>query len=238
MNRKEWIAIILVSLFSGAIGTILYTGALGKVNYIQYSVVVLLQQQLQPIWAIAAAAILLKEKITKKFLLWAGVALIAIYFVTFKDMRVNFGTGNGTVIAGLMALAAGFLWGSSTAISKYVLNKVSFVTGTALRFYLAPIFAFIIIAFTGQTHALFTLNTIQWITLWIITFSTGLVAVLFYYYGLKRTPARVSTICELVFPGSVIFIDYFYYHHGLSITQIFGVLLLLFAIYKVTEFKK
>ncbi len=53
MSRKEWIAIAVVSLLSGALGTILYTAALGKVQYIQYSVVVLLQQ-LQPLWAIAA----------------------------------------------------------------------------------------------------------------------------------------------------------------------------------------
>src|SRR5258708_10010553 len=89
MSRKEWIAITIVSLFSGALGTILYTAALGKINYTQYSVVVLLQQELQPIWAIGTAAILLREPISKRFLGWAGVALIAAYFITFKDLRVN-----------------------------------------------------------------------------------------------------------------------------------------------------
>src|SRR6185503_13126034 len=42
MTKKEWIAISLVALFSGALGTIFYTAALGKINYSQYSVVVLL----------------------------------------------------------------------------------------------------------------------------------------------------------------------------------------------------
>src|SRR5438309_329455 len=64
MTKKEWLAIGVVSLFSGALGTIFYTAALQKVNYTQYSVVVLLQPQLQPIWAIATAAILSNEKIT------------------------------------------------------------------------------------------------------------------------------------------------------------------------------
>src|ERR1035437_5724446 len=63
MTRKEWFAIGIVALFSGALGTILYTAALQQINYSSYSVVVLLQQQLQPIWAIATAAILLKERI-------------------------------------------------------------------------------------------------------------------------------------------------------------------------------
>lgn len=236
MTRKEWLAIALVSLFSGALGTILYTAALGYINYqAQYSVVVLLQQQLQPIWAIGTAAILLKERVTKQFLFWAGIALVAAYFITFKDLQVNFSTGSGTTMAGLFALLAGLMWGSSTAVSKYVLNKVSFVTGTALRFFLAPVFAFGFILFNNQTSLLLKVTPPQFLTLFLITFSTGMVALLFYYYGLKRTPARVTTLCELVWPASAVLIDYFLYHKTLSYSQIFGIALLLFAIYQVTK---
>ncbi|HLL60965.1 MAG TPA: DMT family transporter, partial [Candidatus Nitrosocosmicus sp.] len=137
MSRKEWLAIIIVALLSGALGTIFYTAALGQVKYIQYSIVVLLQQ-LEPIWAILAASIILKEKISKQFLFWAALALISAYLITFKDLTFNFNTGNGTLIAGLLALSAGIFWGTSTAISKYVLNKVSFLTATALRFLFTP----------------------------------------------------------------------------------------------------
>ena len=237
MSRKEWIAITIVALFSGALGTIFYTAALGKVNYIQYSVVVLLQQ-LQPIWAILAAAILLKEKITKKFIFWALLALVAAYFISFKDLKVNFQSGAGTAIAAGLALLAGVLWGSSTAISKYVLNKVSFLAATALRFLLAPFFAFGFIVSLGQTSSLTAITSSQLTTLLLIAFSTGLVALAIYYYGLKKTPARITTICELVWPASAIFIDYFYLHNGLSYTQILGVVVLLFAIYNVAWNKK
>ncbi len=235
MTKKEWLAIAVVALFSGALGTIFYTAALGKINYTQYSVVVLLQQQLQPIWAIATASILLHEKITKRFLFWAFIALAAAYLVTFKDLTVNLSTGSGTVIAGLLALSAGLMWGSSTAISKFVLNKVSFLTGAALRFLLAPIFALMLIVGGNQTQSLFTLTLTQWETLLLITFSTGMMALLFYYYGLKKTPARITTLCELVWPASAIFIDYSLYHKTLNLTQVFGVLLLLLAIYQVTK---
>lgn len=238
LTRKEWIGISIVSLFSGALGTVLYTAALGNVNYIQYSVVVLLQQQLQPIWAIGAAAILLREKVTKRFILWALLALIAAYMITFKDLRVNLTTGSATALAGFMALAAGFMWGSSTAVSKYVLYKVSFVTGTALRFLLAPLFALLFVVSLGQTESLFVLTQQQWITLVFITFSTGLVALLFYYYGLKKTPARVTTLCELVWPASAIFIDYVYFHNSFSSTQIIGIILLGIAIYNVTKYRE
>ena len=234
LSRKEWIAMGVVALFSGALGTIFYTSALQNINYTQYSVVVLLQQ-LQPIWAIGMAALLLKEKITKKFIGWAALALIAAYFISFKDLNVNFATGSGTVKAALLALGAGVMWGSSTAISKYVLNKVSFLAGTALRFILAPIFALFIILGNNQTSALYTLTTPQWQTLLLITFSTGMVALVFYYYGLKKTPARITTLCELVWPASAILIDYSYFHRTLSATQIFGIVLLGITIYNVTR---
>ncbi len=234
LTRKEWIAISVVALFSGALGTIFYTSALQLINYTQFSVVVLLQQ-LQPIWAIGMAALLLKEKITKQFLVWAGVALVAAYFISFKDLNVNLSTGSGTVMAALLALGAGIMWGSSTAISKYVLNKVTFLTGTALRFILAPIFALLLVLGNNQTAALYTLTTAQWQTLLLITFSTGMVALAIYYYGLKRTPARITTLCELVWPASAVLIDYFYFHKTLSVTQMLGIAVLLFAIYQVTK---
>lgn len=234
MTRKEWLAIGLVSLFSGALGTIFYTAALGKINYTQYSVVVLLQQ-LQPIWAIATAAILLHEKISRRFLFWAAISLIAAYFISFKNLQPNISTGGGTFIAALLALMAGVMWGSSTAISKYVLKKVSFVTGTALRFFLSPIFALFIVFGVNQSKSILTINSSQWFTLLLIALSTGLVALLFYYYGLKKTPARITTLCELVWPASAIFIDYFLYNKSLSVTQIFGVALLVLSIYQVTR---
>ncbi len=235
LTRKEWIAILAVALFSGALGTMLYTAALGKIQYSQYSVVVLLQQQLQPIWAILTAAILLREKVSKKFILWAIVALVAAYFISFKDLTVNLNTGSETAMAGLLALLAGVLWGSSTAISKFVLNKVSFLAATALRFLLAPVFALLIILASNQGTALTAITFSQLQTLLIITFSTGMLALGFYYYGLKKTPARITTLCELVWPASAILIDYFVFGKVLSWTQIFGVALLLVAIYQVTK---
>ncbi len=237
LSKKEWISIILVSLFSGVLGTILYTSALMKINYIQFSVVVLLQQ-LQPIWTISTAALLLKEKINANFLRWAILALVASYFVTFKDLRINLETGSQTYIAGAFALLAGMLWGSSTAFSKIVLKQVSFKIATFLRFVFAPFFAFFIIVLFNQQTNLFAVNQPQIMTLFIIALSTGLVALLIYYFGLRNTPAKVSTICELVWPASAIFIDYFYFKNSLSLTQIAGVIVLLYSIYKISFIKK
>lgn len=237
LSKKEWIAILVVSLFSGALGTIFYTSALTQVNYIQFSVVVLLQQ-LQPIWAISMAALLLKEKISKRFIIWAILAIVASYFVTFKDLRVNITPGNGTLIAALLALLAGVMWGSTTSFSKIILKKVSHNTATYLRFLFAPVFAFIFMVLFGQIGQIGQIALPQWGMLLAITLSTGMVALLIYYYGLKKTEGKVSAICELVWPASAIVIDYVYFKNTLSITQILGTIVVLFAIYKVTTLKK
>src|ERR1700722_1924850 len=96
MTKKEWIAIAIVALFSEALGTILYTAALQIKKFLPYSVVVILEQQLQPIFGIITAAIFLKEKISKHFVIWALVAIAAVYFVTFKNLSVDLQTGSKT----------------------------------------------------------------------------------------------------------------------------------------------
>ena len=237
MQKKEWVSILIVSLFSGALGTIFYTQALGLVQYIQFSVVVLLQQ-LQPIWAIIGAAIILREKISKHFIIWAVLGIIAAYLITFRDLKINFVSGQGQIYAALLALGAGFVWAISTSFSKVVLNKVSFWTATALRFWIAPVFALLFIIFQSKIPSLAQITYSQWIFLFAITLSTGMVALVIYYYGLRKTPARVSTICELVWPASAIFIDYFVFKQSLTWTQFLGIAILGVSIYHVSKFKK
>lgn len=237
LSKKEWIALGVVSLFSGALGTILYTGALIQVHFIQFSVVSLLQQ-LQPIWAITVAAILLKEKISRQFVFWAVLAIIGSYFVTFKNLSVNISRDGATIAAALMAISAGAMWGSSTSFSKVVLKKVSHITATFLRFIMAPVWAFIIILMLGQSSSMTQITMPQLGTLLVIALTTGMVALLIYYYGLRNTKAQVSAICELVWPVSAIIIDYVYLKNPLSITQMIGAVVVMFAIYKVTMLKK
>lgn len=233
MKKKEWIALGVIGLFSGALGTIFYTAALAKVNYIQFSVVALLQQ-LQPIWAITMAAVLLKEKLTKNFIGWALLAIVASYYVTFKDLGFRGDMNTNTIIAAVLALLAGIMWGSTTSFSKIILNKVSSQTATYYRFAAAPIFAFIFMGILGQVGSLGTITQNQWITILTITLSTGMVALLIYYFGLRQTSGRVTAICELVWPASAVLIDYLYFHNTLSWTQIIGIFFVLLSIYKVT----
>jgi hypothetical protein len=93
----------IIALLSGLLGTLWFTTALVKVNFISFSVVFLLQK-LQPLFATSAGVLLLKEKINKQYLLWAALAIVAAYFVTFKNGYVSFATGEGQLLRHFMPL--------------------------------------------------------------------------------------------------------------------------------------
>ncbi len=233
LERRDWGVFLAIALFSGVLGTIFYTAALGKIQFIQYSVVVLLQQ-LQPLFAITLAGMLLKEKITPRFLAFAGVAVAGAYLVSFPDLTVNLATGGGTALAALLALGAAFFWGSATVFSKHVLGQVSHWVATAVRFFLAVPLALLVIFATGGQSALTALSQQQVLALLGIVFSTGLVAMLVYYYGLQRIPAKKSTIYELAWPLSAIVLDYLVNRTVLTVTQLVGAGLILFSMYQIS----
>lgn len=232
LSKKEWVAISGVSLLSGLLGTLWFTTALLKVQFISFSVVFLLQK-LQPLFAITTARIFLKERVGKQYLAWAALALAAAYFVTFPNGVVNLATGTGTIVAALFAVGAAFAWGTSTTFSKIALTHKSASFTTGLRFILTTAFAFVGVLILGKTGTLSLVTPVQGLTLLIIALSTGMVALLIYYRGLKTTPVSVSTILELFYPLIAVFIDYFAYGTVLAPSQYFAAVVLLFAMYRV-----
>ena len=105
LRQKDWLAFFFVALLGGAIGTMAITKALFYVNFINLSVVILLQK-LQPVFAITLAAVFLREKLPRQFFFWAALAVIGAYFMTFGTKLPDFSTGDKTTIAALFSLLA------------------------------------------------------------------------------------------------------------------------------------
>ena len=150
LSKHDWWLVILIAILSGLFGTLWFTTALGKVHFITISVVFLLQK-LQPLFAISTARIFLKEKLDKRYIKWALLALLSAYFVTFPNGAVNLDTGEGTAIAALYALGAAFAWGSSTTFSKMLLGKVDFKVSTFYRFLVTVIVALPVLFFLKES---------------------------------------------------------------------------------------
>lgn len=237
IQRNTWGAFAWVTLLSSVLGTLFYTAALGKIQYIQFSVVVLLQQT-QPLFVVLFARLILKERLHPKYFFWLMCALGAVYLISFPQLMINWQTGQNTITASVLALSAAFAWGSSTAFSRYALLQVPALLATGVRFGLAAVLALVGVFLLGQQAQLQVLSPQQLTTLIVITFSTGMVALAIYYTGLKRTSAHIAAICELAWPLSAIVIDYVYFHRGLALTQWLGAGMLIVAIYQVTKIRK
>ena len=236
LKKKDWLAFFGVALLGGAIGTMAITKALFYVNFVNLSVVILLQK-LQPVFAISLATIFLKEKLPKEFFLWAGLAIFGAYFMTFGTTHPNFSTGDKTTIAALFALLAAFSFSSSTVLSKRALRNVDYEMGTYLRFLFAMIIMLIIAASTGDILSLPEITTKQIIIFLIIAFTTGGAAIFLYYYGLKKISASVASICELAFPLTAVVLEYFVHGNILSPVQWIGAAILLISILRVSGIK-
>lgn len=236
MRRREWSMLLLISIFSSLLGTLWFTTALLKVNFIPFSVVFLLQK-LQPVFVITAAAVLLKERITKAYIRYALLAMIAAYFVTFPTGAVNWSTGNQTLQAAFFALAAAFAWGTSTIFSKIALQSKPAIVVTSLRFLLTAGIAGVVVLFTGNSGPVLSVTLPQLLTLIAIALSTGMVALAIYYKGLAVTEAKVSTIIELLFPVAAVGIDAVIYKTILTPSQYGAALVLLFASYRLARLR-
>lgn len=228
-TKIDFTTLFLISLFGGAIGTIAIVKALFLVNFQQLTVVVLLQK-LQPIFAISLAAILLKERLHKNFILWAGIAMISGYFMTFGWRLPNFETGTDTIYASLLAVLAAFSFGSSTVFSKKILQKYNFKTATFYRYGITSLIMLVVVFMSGSFDQ-FELSTSQnWLYFLLIAFTTGSGAIVLYYYGLNKVSAIIATICELFFPISAIILDYFVHGTRLAPIQWISAAVMIFSI--------
>ncbi len=230
LTWKEWGAVAFISIGGSALASVAFTQAF---HYVNPSVAILLQK-LQPLIAIALAAILLKEPLKPLFWLWAGLALFGAYLISFPNFVPQLYPGevfNPNVIGAALALTAAFFWGASTVFGRFVLRKVDFKMMTALRFSSAFVFLLILNAVqqTFPAPGEFTVTDVIYIG--IIAIVSGVVSIFIYYRGLQFTQASVATLAELGFPMAAIFVNWIFIpNSALTPMQLVGVGILLGAI--------
>ncbi len=236
LKIKDWLAFAGVAFFGGAIGTMAITKALFYVNYVNLSIVVLIQK-LQPVFAIILASLLLKERPPKIFFVWSVLAIVGAYIMTFGFSIPHLDSDQKLLEAALFALIATFSFAASTVLGKRALRNIDFEVGTYLRFVLMSVLMFIIVASLNEFQYLSQIKKEQWLVLLAIALMTGGAASFLYYYGLKIVTASVSTICELAFPLTAIVLEYLLRGHIMSKIQWFGVFILFFSIIKVSALR-
>jgi len=233
-SRQDYLVILLIALFGGAIGTLSIVKALFLINFKELSIVVLLQK-LQPVFAISLAALILKERLNKYFIIWASVALLSGYFLTFGLEIPELKTGSNTAISAMYALLAAFSFGSSTVFSKMILRRYNFKTATFYRYGFTSLIMLVYITVFGKTVQFDQVTTTNWIIFLVIAFTTGSGAIFLYYFGLNHIKASLAVMCELFFPISTIVFDYIFNDSRLSLVQWISAGLMVFAIININK---
>jgi drug/metabolite transporter (DMT)-like permease len=233
MDGGGWLALALVSLTGGLLGTLAIVTALFLVNFNQLSVVVLLQK-LQPVFAIALASILLKERITARFVAIALAALAGAYLLTFGLSLPDSGGDGAGVRAALWAVVAAAAFGSATVLGKLLLGSLDFKDATFARYGMTSLMAAVYLLVSGIGFEFSALDRADWLVVLIIALTTGSGAIFIYYRGLTLVRASVASICELCLPLSAVLLDYAVNHSVLGPWQWFGAALLVAAILRLT----
>jgi len=233
MPANGWLALALVSLTGGLLGTLAIVKALFLVNFNQLSVVVVLQK-LQPLFALALAAILLRERLSSRFLALAVVALGGAYLLTFGAALPDFSAEASNVHAAVWAVVAAAAFGSATVLGKLLLGSLNFRDATFGRYGMTAALALIYLGLRGIGLPLASVTGTNWIIILIISLTTGSGAIFLYYYGLERVRASVATICELCLPLSAVLLDYLVNGSILGPWQWLGAGLLVGAILRIS----
>jgi drug/metabolite transporter (DMT)-like permease len=227
LEAAQWVALLVIGWGGSALATLLFTTAFAVGN----PTVVILLQKTQPLFAIALAAILLRERLGWAYWPCFAVAMVGAYMISFGNLGPFTALGSTELLPAALALGAALLWGSSTVLGRLVLKDVPFYALTGARLLLAvPLLAGIVVAQSsvGGLAAGFASEPGRVILLALIP---GLLALLLYYRGLTGTRASYATLAELAFPATAVVLNWTFLGVGVSANQLLGFVLLWGAVF-------
>ena len=227
LGTSEWIALLLIACGGSALATLLFTAAFASGN----PTTVILLQKTQPLFAIALAHILLQERLRWVYWPCFAVAVLGAYLISFEGLAEPLkALGSGQALPAALTLGAAMLWGSSTALGRFVLKDVPFHTLTGARLLLAlPVLWGIVLVqgSLGEMGAGFAAEPARVVLLALVP---GLLGLLLYYRGLSGTKASYATLAEISFPASAVALNWIFLGVAVSANQVVGFVLLWGAI--------
>jgi len=193
---RERAALVTIGVGASAVATALFTKSFALAGVHHDYVTPLVLQQFQPVFAVALAVILLRERPQPMLALFAIPALVGGWLVAIAH---PLHPQVAELSPALLALAAAALWGGGTVLGRYVGGSVTPDDVTTLRFAFGLLGAIGVVAVTGAPIAPGWHNALGLVLLALIP---GIIALGVYYRGLRGTPASRATFAELAFPAT------------------------------------
>lgn len=214
-------AAVVVGAGASAVATILFTDALiGHSDFVTPVVI----QKLQPLVAVAGAALLLGERPRSRFA-WFFLPALAGFWLVNQAHPLDPSARGAVVIA--EATGAAVLWALGTVLGRYLARELEFQHVVTLRFFFGLLGSAIALPVMGASAYSNGHDTSLILYLALVT---GLFALTLYYYGLQRTPAVLSSLAELTYPAVAVIAGIYAYDQHLRWTQWIGVAAILGAV--------
>jgi drug/metabolite transporter (DMT)-like permease len=216
MVRAGWratLCAVVIGAGASAVATILFTEALFHGDFVTPVVI----QKVQPLVAIAGAALVLGERPRPRFAWFLLPALIGFWLVNQPHPLDPSAKG---LVPILEATAAAVLWALGTVLGRYLSRDLEFQQILSLRFFFGLIGAAIALPVMGAGA---WSNGHDSLLIAYLAVVTGLIALALYYFGLQRTPAVLSSLAELTYPAIAVIAGIYAYNSHLRWTQWIGV---------------
>ncbi|MBU3901077.1 DMT family transporter [Patescibacteria group bacterium] len=186
LNKKQWLKLLALGFIGGSIPFLLFFKGLALTGAAQGAFI----HKTMFIFVVILAAIFLKEKLNKNFLI-GGLLLLTGILLTLKSLNFSFGPGDGLILLAVL------FWSAENVLAKYLLRDLSGSLVAWGRMFFGAIFIFVYLVFTGQAPQALSLNLSQFG--WIILTSILLFGyVTTWYNGLKFVSVSMATTILLL----------------------------------------
>jgi drug/metabolite transporter (DMT)-like permease len=189
-SLRTKLAVVVIGAGSSALATVMFTAAFRIGDPITPQVL----QKLQPLVALVLAAVILGERLSRRYPAFAVPAIAGAWLLTFPD---PFDVAVQGLVAALLAVGAAGLWAAGTVLGRLATAELSFLHVTTLRFAVGLVTLTLFAALVGPPIQVPRELIPRLVLLALIP---GLLALTLYYLALQRTPAARATIAELTFP--------------------------------------
>jgi drug/metabolite transporter, DME family len=217
--RAGWrvvLCVVVIGAGASAVATILFTEALFHGDFVTPVVI----QKLQPLVAIAGAAVVLGERPRARFAWFLLPALAGFWLVNQPNPLDPTAKGLVPIVE---ATAAAVMWALGTVLGRYVSRELEFQQIVTLRFFFGLIASAIALPVMGA-KAYAGAHDSLWIGYLAVV--TGLLALSLYYIGLQKTPAVLASLAELTYPAIAVIAGIYAYNSHLKWSQWIGVVLI------------
>lgn len=235
IDKRSWGYLIFSGFAGSAVGTIFFTLALRNGNPTVVNVIL----NIQPVISTLGAFVLFRDRLTPRFFLYAGIAIVAGIFlsveqpalisVSFAQAGLNLGTG--------YALICSVFWGLSTVAGRGVMIGMPLRLAASLR---------IVVGLVCMTYILLAYGKLQGASLWpaaaqahagtaivallLLVSISGGIPLLIYFEGLRLTRASTAGYFEMMQTLAAVCITWGFFHAALRPHQIVAALILIAAV--------